>query len=96
MAGLVPAIHVLRTGTAIKTWMPATSAGMTIAVASRALLPEQLHRFVGQDAAGDLDRIPFCPHRHLSACDLDLIHQAADLANLAVNSWNLQVIPIIY
>jgi hypothetical protein len=26
MAGLVPAIHVLETG---KTWMPATSAGMT-------------------------------------------------------------------
>src|SRR5260370_37820935 len=29
MAGLAPAIHVLFSG-AVKTWMPATSAGMTI------------------------------------------------------------------
>jgi hypothetical protein len=29
MAGLVPAIHVLA-GAISKTWMPATSAGMTI------------------------------------------------------------------
>jgi phosphoglycerate kinase len=29
MAGLVPAIHVLKQGKAAKTWMPATSAGMT-------------------------------------------------------------------
>jgi hypothetical protein len=29
MAGLVPAIHVLKRSTAEKTWMPATSAGMT-------------------------------------------------------------------
>jgi len=29
MAGLVPAIHA-STALAIKTWMPATSAGMTI------------------------------------------------------------------
>jgi len=28
MAGLVPAIHALRS--ARKTWMPATSAGMTV------------------------------------------------------------------
>src|SRR5690606_2002763 len=26
MAGLVPAIHVLKNGTAVKVWMPATSA----------------------------------------------------------------------
>jgi hypothetical protein len=30
MAGLVPAIHVLLVLRKIKTWMPATSAGMTI------------------------------------------------------------------
>jgi hypothetical protein len=30
MAGLVPAIHVFGLGGASKTWMPATSAGMTI------------------------------------------------------------------
>jgi hypothetical protein len=29
MAGLVPAIHVFLCVTALKTWMPATSAGMT-------------------------------------------------------------------
>jgi hypothetical protein len=29
MAGLVPAIHVFLIRMAIKTWMPATSAGMT-------------------------------------------------------------------
>jgi hypothetical protein len=29
MAGLVPAIHVLNIREAAKTWMPATSAGMT-------------------------------------------------------------------
>jgi len=29
MAGLVPAIHVLMSREAVKTWMPATSAGMT-------------------------------------------------------------------
>jgi hypothetical protein len=29
MAGLVPAIHVFRSWEAAKTWMPATSAGMT-------------------------------------------------------------------
>ena len=29
MAGLVPAIHVLKTRHGPKTWMPATSAGMT-------------------------------------------------------------------
>src|SRR5262245_42568548 len=29
MAGLVPAIHVFLSGKAAKTWMPATSAGMT-------------------------------------------------------------------
>jgi hypothetical protein len=29
MAGLVPAIHVFARGLAVKTWMPATSAGMT-------------------------------------------------------------------
>jgi len=29
MAGLVPAIHVVFQGTLFKTWMPATSAGMT-------------------------------------------------------------------
>jgi hypothetical protein len=29
MAGLVPAIHVFESSTALKTWMPATSAGMT-------------------------------------------------------------------
>jgi hypothetical protein len=29
MAGLVPAIHVLLPGATVKTWMPATSAGMT-------------------------------------------------------------------
>jgi protein SCO1 len=33
MAGLVPAIHVLLFGTAAKTWMPATSAGMTVLMA---------------------------------------------------------------
>jgi hypothetical protein len=30
MAGLVPAIYAFARGTAIKTWMPATSAGMTL------------------------------------------------------------------
>jgi hypothetical protein len=30
MAGLVPAIHVFPCSHAAKTWMPATSAGMTI------------------------------------------------------------------
>jgi hypothetical protein len=30
MAGLVPAIHVLKNRRAEKTWMPATSAGMTL------------------------------------------------------------------
>ncbi len=30
MAGLVPAIHVFLRGLATKTWMPATSAGMTM------------------------------------------------------------------
>ena len=30
MAGLVPAIHVFSLDLALKTWMPATSAGMTI------------------------------------------------------------------
>jgi hypothetical protein len=30
MAGLVPAIHVFNSDAAFKTWMPATSAGMTI------------------------------------------------------------------
>jgi hypothetical protein len=30
MAGLVPAIHVFVLMAALKTWMPATSAGMTI------------------------------------------------------------------
>ena len=30
MAGLVPAIHAFARCTAIKTWMPATSAGMTL------------------------------------------------------------------
>jgi hypothetical protein len=30
MAGLVPAIHVFGLTLVIKTWMPATSAGMTI------------------------------------------------------------------
>src|SRR5260221_3762817 len=29
MAGLVPAIHVFSSGKAAKTWMPATSPGMT-------------------------------------------------------------------
>jgi hypothetical protein len=29
MAGLVPAIHVFLEAIAAKTWMPATSAGMT-------------------------------------------------------------------
>jgi hypothetical protein len=29
MAGLVPAIHVFGLARSIKTWMPATSAGMT-------------------------------------------------------------------
>ncbi len=30
MAGLVPAIHALPRRKAVKTWMPATSAGMTV------------------------------------------------------------------
>ena len=30
MAGLVPAIHAFSDLTAAKTWMPATSAGMTV------------------------------------------------------------------
>ncbi len=30
MAGLVPSIHVFSFDAAFKTWMPATSAGMTI------------------------------------------------------------------
>ena len=29
MAGLVPAIHVFQRFEAVRTWMPATSAGMT-------------------------------------------------------------------
>jgi hypothetical protein len=29
MAGFIPAIHVFLHGAAVKTWMPATSAGMT-------------------------------------------------------------------
>ena len=29
VAGLVPAIHAFGWGAALKTWMPATSAGMT-------------------------------------------------------------------
>ena len=29
MAGLVPAIHVFFSAMLLKTWMPATSAGMT-------------------------------------------------------------------
>jgi hypothetical protein len=37
MAGLVPAIHVFRFG-AVKTWMPGTRPGMTIAVAARSTL----------------------------------------------------------
>jgi hypothetical protein len=32
MAGLVPAIHVFRVPPQGKTWMPATSAGMTVIV----------------------------------------------------------------
>src|SRR5262249_48374968 len=36
MAGLVPAIHVfLACCVAVKTWMPATSAGMTFPVSSK-------------------------------------------------------------
>jgi hypothetical protein len=40
MAGLVPAIHVFDFA-AFKTWMPATSAGMTVDVGShcRVMLP---------------------------------------------------------
>jgi hypothetical protein len=30
MAGPVPAIHAFLLGTAAKTWMPATRAGMTV------------------------------------------------------------------
>jgi hypothetical protein len=35
MAGLVPAIHAFVYIKAAKTWMPATSAGMTASVAMR-------------------------------------------------------------
>jgi hypothetical protein len=35
MAGLVPAIHVFKLRIVCKTWMPATSAGMTGQLESR-------------------------------------------------------------
>ena len=35
MAGLVPAIHVFDSGVFSKTWMPATSAGMTVRMVFR-------------------------------------------------------------
>jgi hypothetical protein len=39
MAGLVPAIHVFDAGTAQKSWMPATSAGMTVEGGEAKLIP---------------------------------------------------------
>jgi len=38
MAGLVPAIHVFDVCMAVKTWMPATSAGMTASVERNTVL----------------------------------------------------------
>jgi hypothetical protein len=38
MAGLVPAIHVLPICASVKTWMPATSAGMTESHCNNSLL----------------------------------------------------------
>jgi hypothetical protein len=39
MAGLVPAIHVFGLTHAAKTWMPATSAGMTNYLSAQAKSP---------------------------------------------------------
>src|SRR5712671_499092 len=50
MAGLVPAIHVFLACPAIKTWMPATSAGMTSEPAlSRLVHSRRCHRPFADD-----------------------------------------------
>jgi hypothetical protein len=49
MAGLVPAIHVLLAITKGKTWMPATSAGMTKKAMT---IPPSLFRPSAQHGAG--------------------------------------------
>src|SRR5712671_4482370 len=50
MAGLVPAIHVFLACPAIKTWMPATSAGMTSEHAlSRLVHSRRCHRPFADD-----------------------------------------------
>jgi hypothetical protein len=58
MAGLVPAIHVF-VGAVFKTWMPATSAGMTIR--SNFVPQQQLKslRSVARDGTNQSDDMPF-------------------------------------
>ena len=46
MAGLVPAIHAFNPGEAVKTWMPATSAGMTRSSLSDSIISVRVRCFM--------------------------------------------------
>jgi len=63
MAGLVPAIHVFGLTHAAKTWMPATSAGMTNYLSAQAKIAfcESFPRF--------LIDFRLRPHRASKPCD---------------------------
>jgi hypothetical protein len=56
MAGLVPAIHVFVSKPLFKTWMPATSAGMTI--------PSNLISLIYHYPPGRLTLVRFSAARH--------------------------------
>src|ERR1700719_1903397 len=70
MAGLVPAIHVLRV---VSLWMPATSAGMT---AQRAVSSAEEHFL---DMEGVRGSIPLPPTSHIKTLGFWLLRLAHEM-----------------